>query len=314
MWSNAMAERGSKTAFAFPGVGVELSGAEADLLAWERETLGPFVAAASSCAKVDFAAALAAGRMADIADREQQYFTYAFGVGLAEVVRRRGIEPCATAGYSFGVYAALAGAGAISFESGFAVLERAFAIMAEEVRDADCGMAIIVGLGLDEVRSIVAKLELSGLVLANSNNDTCHILSGRSAELAAALELAAARDAVAARRLPVAIPYHHPEVLRRGSARLREALGDIAWSAPRCPVVSSIDQRLLTEPETLRDFVAANIATPISWREVVRQLASLGVGTVFECGPGISLSQNARFMDGAPRHVNVKTIRRKLDI
>jgi [acyl-carrier-protein] S-malonyltransferase len=307
-----MAEARPRAAFVFPGAGVPCCGAEAELCARHEAAFAPFLKEASSRAGIDFAAALAGGRIDAAPDREKQLFTYAFGAAFGELLRARGVEPVATAGYSFGVYAAMFGAGAISFERGCDVLERAYAVMAEEVGAADCGMGIVVGLSAGEIRDVLSGPGCGGLVHANSNSETCHVLSGPTPALLLALDAAARRDAISAKALPVSIPYHHPGILSRASGRLREFLEGVELCAPRCPIVSSIDQRLLTAPGEIARFVAANIATPISWLRVVGALAALGADAIVECGPGVSLVQNARFIAGAPPHVGVRNARGKL--
>jgi [acyl-carrier-protein] S-malonyltransferase len=309
-----MADPIDRVALAFPGAGVELCGVEPELVARHRDVFGPLLAEASERAGVDLAAALADGTLDAIPDREKQLFTYAFGAGFAELLRGRGVAPFATAGYSFGVYAALFGAGAVTFTAGLDVLERAYALMAAECGASETGMAIAVGLDEREVRAVLDDERCAGLVLANSNSASCHVVSGPRAALAAALGGFAARDAVAARLLPVAIPYHHPALLGRASRELRDFLCGVAIAPARCPVISSIDQRALTAPAELADFVAANLATPISWRRVLAALAELGATAVAECGPGVSLVQNARFADGAPPHFGLKHARGRLGL
>lgn len=309
-----MADAPARPAFVFPGAGVPCCGAEAELYRRHEGAFAPFLGEASGRAGIDFAAALLADRVDAVPDREKQLFTYAFGAAFAELLRARGVEPAATAGYSFGVYAAMFGAGAVSFGAGCDVLERAYDLMAEEIGAAECGMGIVVGLALPEIAAILGGPGCGGLVHANSNSETCHVLSGPAPALRRALAAASARDAISAKELAVSIPYHHPGLLSRASARLGEFLGGVEIRAPRCPIVSSIDQRPLAGPGEIAAFVAANVATPIRWVRVVEALAGLGVGAVVECGPGASLVQNARFVEGAPPHVGLRNARGRLGL
>jgi [acyl-carrier-protein] S-malonyltransferase len=309
-----MADAAARVAFVFPGAGVELSGVEAELCARHADVFGPFLDEASDRARIDFCGALARGTVDGIPDREKQCFTYAFGAAFAALLRTRGIEPVATAGYSFGVYAALFGAGAVTFTQGLDILERAYGLMADDCAAAEHGMAIAVGLTEREVREVLLGERCAALALASTNSEACHVVSGPRVALDAALEAFSARDAISARLLPVAIPYHHPRLLGRASERLRDFLAGVGIAATRCPVVSSIDQRALTAPDEIADFVAANVATPISWLRVLAALAALGAHVVAECGPGISLSQNARFVEGAPPHVSLKNARGRLKL
>ena len=309
-----MADPALRVAFVFPGAGVELCGVEAELCARHDDVFAPFLNEASDRARVDFRAALASGSVDRIPDREKQLFTYAFGAAFCALLESRGVAPVATAGYSFGVYAALFGAGAVTFTRGLDILEYAYAAMADEIGTAEHGMGIAVGLSELEVRGVLGTERCADVILASSNSETCHVVSGPGAGLAAAIEGFAARDAISARLLPVAIPYHHPRILGRASARLRDFLAGVELTEPRCPLVSSIDQRALIARADLADFVAANVATPICWVRVLTALASLGAQAAVECGPGVSLAQNARFVDGAPPHVSLKNARGRLGL
>jgi len=309
-----MAEASKRAAFVFPGAGVPCCDADRELWVRHQAAFSPFLDEASSRAGVHFAAALDDCHIDTIPDREKQYFTYAFGAAFCELLRSRGIEPVATAGYSFGVYAALFGAGAIRFSSGLDILERAYSLMAEETASADAGMGIVVGLEAEAMRALLRDPAFFEIVLANSSGDACHVLSGPKAALGEALDAATRRDAISAKALPVSIPYHHPAILGRASLRLRSFLEGVALRAPRCPIVSSIDQRALLGAAEIRDFVARNLSTPISWVRVVGALGGLGAEVAIECGPGVSLAQNARFIEGALRHVGVKKARSRLGL
>jgi [acyl-carrier-protein] S-malonyltransferase len=309
-----MAEAPLRAAFVFPGAGVPCCGAEVELFSRHEAFLAPFLEEASRRAGIDFATALANGAVDATPDRERQLFTYAFGAGLAELLCSRGIEPALTAGYSFGVYGALFGAGAISFEQGFDLLERAYAVMAEETASTDAGMGVVVGLEEEEMRTVLCDPAFFELVLANSSGDTCHVLSGPKPALALALEAALRAGALSAKTLPLSIPYHHPAILGRASSRLRPFLDGVALCTPRCPIISSIDQRALLGAAEIRDFVASNLSTPIAWVRVVAKLSALGATSAIECGPGISLSQNARFIEGALPHVSVRNARGKIGL
>jgi malonyl CoA-acyl carrier protein transacylase len=114
--------------------------------------------------------------------------------------------------------------------------------------------------------------------------------------------------------LDIDMPYHHPGYLAAATDRFRAFLSGLAWSVPCCPIVSPIDQALLADPARLLECTASNISTPIRWQKVVERLAALGVAVAVECGPGISLTQHASFIEGAPKHVNTKTSAWKLGI
>ncbi len=307
-----------KAAFVFPGVGVTPSGHEGEFLQRHRAVMQPLLEEALAFAGEDPHPTLArrsggppAGRPSPLAE---ELFTYAFDCAVATVYRQYDLEPSYVAGHSLGLYAALAVTGAVRFGDGLAMVTRARALVREACPPGSLGMAVVIGMRAEEIAGLLADPAHLGLARANVNNDTATVLSGRVADLETFLEVARREGAFKAVLLDVDLPYHHPGYLGAATDRFRAYLGSLAWSAPCCPLVSSIDQALLQDPAELLEYTACNISTPIRWQKVVERLAALGVAVAVECGPGISLTQHASFIPGAPKHVNTKTSAWKLRI
>lgn len=287
-------------AFVFPGVGVAPSGHEEEFLDRHGGVMRPFL---------EEAAAFAGGDV-----RSGEIYTHAFDCAVAAVYRAAGLEPVCVAGHSLGLYAALADSGAVRFGDALAMVERARALVREACPPGRFGMAVVVGLREPEIPRLLDDPERAGLAVANVNNETGVVLSGAVDELNSFLEAADREGALKAALLDVDLPYHNPRYLAPATERFREFLRGLQWRAPRCPVVCSIDHGLLTDPAALLEYTARNISAPIRWQGVVERLAALGVAVALECGPGISLTQHAYFIPGAPRHVNTKTVKWKLGI
>jgi [acyl-carrier-protein] S-malonyltransferase len=307
-----------KAAFVFPGVGVTPSGHEGEFLERHRELMQPFLDEAAAYAGEALHATLApapggvaAGRPTP---RAEELFTFAFDCAVAAVYRQSGLEPSYVAGHSLGLYAALAVTGAVRFGDGLAMVERARAFVREACPPGQYGMAVVIGTSAAEIVGLLGDPVHAGVARANINNDTATVLSGRVPDLERFLDVARAEGAFKAALLDVDLPYHHPVYLAPATDRFRAFLGSLAWSAPCCPLVSPIDQALLEDPAELLECTACNISTPIRWQRVVERLAALGVAVAVECGPGISLTQHASFIPGAPKHVNTKTSAWKLRI
>ena len=303
-----------KTAFAFPGVGVRPDGREAEFYERHVEWMKPCLEEASETAGADLVRALLDGAIESMGDEKNQYFTYAYCGGLAGVLERAGLRPAFTAGYSFGIYAALHAAGAVTFTDGLRMARKAYELMSEASRGREAGMAVVIGLGGEDLASLIEKLGLETASIVNSNNELCKVLSGKRKDLEVLLAEAARQGALSGQLLEVGIPYHHPALLRGVSASFMDFLATVEWKRPVCAVVSSIDQEFLTEPGELIEFASANLSTPISWQKVVEALAGAGVARIVECGPGISLTQNGRFITGGLKYVNTRNILRRLGL
>jgi [acyl-carrier-protein] S-malonyltransferase len=147
---------------------------------------------------------------------------------------------------------------------------------------------------------------LTSIVRVNTNHPLCHIFSGRLGEINDFLQCAGQAGAFKAQRLEVEIPYHHPEILAAAPRGLMAYLDAVTWSRARFPIVSTIDGACLVDPGAIIDFVAQHLACPISWQRACETLRGLGVDTVYECGPGVSLTRNARFLPFEMAYTNVK--------
>jgi len=303
-----------RTAFVFPGVGVKLCGHEHALFTQHRAVFQRRLDAAGEAARADLARAFERGEVNRRDSRLDHFFTYAFSCAMMDLCREHGLEAEFMAGYSFGIYAALHGSGALSYADGLAAIGRAYDLMDTASRGRDYTMALTIGLTAGEIDAILSAGYYDRLCMVNSNNDTCKVFAGPRASLAAFIEEARRHEALDARLLDVDIPYHHPRLLDGIVPAFRAYLQGLRWNPPLCAIVSSIDQGLLTSPGELVDFTAANLATPVNWERVAAALHGRGVRRAFECGAGISLTQNGRFMPFHIEYVNVRTLARKLGL
>lgn len=272
-------------AFAFPGVGVRFSGVEA--AAARLPAVAARLRDAEVATGVDFGSVEETDSLSEL---DAQRFAYAFGVGIAEALDRR---PAFTVGYSLGVYAAVAAAGALDFAAGLACVDAAWAAMRPVAAGA---LGAVVGFSAAELREMLDP----SLVVAIANHDRGFVVSGPEAAVDALLATATARGALKALRVRASLPYHHP-VLAPAMAPFGAFLEGLDWRRPACPVLSCVDRAALTEPAALRRHLAENLATPIDWGAAVAALRAAGVEEVHECGAGLSLSQNARMLDDPPR-------------
>lgn len=307
-----------RAAFVFPGVGVTPSGHEGEFLERHRDVMQPFldeaVAYAGEPLHAKFAPLPGAPSAAPPSPRAEEIFTYAFDCAVAAVYRQAGLEPSYAAGHSLGLYAALADTGAVRFADGMAMVVRARELVREACPPGRFGMGVVIGMSSAEIAGLLADPAHAGVARANVNNDTATVLAGRVDDLERFLALARREGAFKAVPLEIDMPYHHPAYLGPATERFRAFLSAIHWRESRCPIVSPIDQALLSDPAELLECTACNISTPIRWQRVVERLAALGVAVAVECGPGISLTQHASFIEGAPKHVNTKTSAWKLRI
>jgi [acyl-carrier-protein] S-malonyltransferase len=295
-----------KIAFVFPGAAVEPCGAEAAFYAKHREVMRPFLVKASAAAETDLEDVLAKGPLSGLDERNSQLFTFAYSHAVAEVHRAAGISPAVVAGYSLGIYAAMSASGALAFDEGLSVVGAVFDIMKEQCAGGAYAMGAVVGLAQSDTDRIVASGKFPTVCRTNTNNETCGVFSGTKADIEGFFEAARAEGAFSTVTFRVSIPYHHPKFIGGASARFARVLKDFSFNDAAVPVVSSIEQKPLVRAADLVEFIVKNFSSPVHWQKVIQTIAAMGVTTVYECGPGISLSQNARFIPDRLRYITVK--------
>jgi len=301
-----------KIAFAFPGVGVKSSGYEIDFYLRHRNEINHFFEEASQiCGEKLSPENLKSNNSSE---RMHQIYTYTLSCAFAAVIKQSGYQPFLTAGYSFGVYGALFGSEAINFSDGLKILIEAHEIMKEKSKNLNAGMCVIAGLTEEDILKITEELSPSKIRIVNSNSNICKVLAGEKEKLEALCKKAIETGATSAQILPLSIPYHHPFFLSGVSEKFRKALDSITFKKPVCPIVSSINQSLLTTADEIISFISNNLSTPINWQKVIEKFIREGVSMIIECGPGLTLTRNAKFIDGCPEFVNFKNIEKKLGI
>jgi len=296
----------SRTAFAFPGAGIQASGYESAFLERHAGVMGPFLGGASIRVDVDLSA-MAGDGFEELPELPRQVFTFAFGVGMAEALRGRGAAPLAMAGHSLGVYAAAVAAGAVGFDDGLTLVEVAWRAATAACAGLGVGMAAIVGLPEAEVAGLPG---VDGddvrIVLVNAPGSV--VLAGPVEGIGVAIRAAEAAGAARIAWLDREVAYHHPRYMSAAAAELRDAVPGCRWKDPWVPLVSTIDGQLMRHGDDVRAFVAANLCTLIEWPRAIATFVTLGADTVVECGPGLTLTRMARFQEPELRWQNVRRL------
>lgn len=64
------------------------------------------------------------------------------------------------------------------------------------------------------------------------------------------------------------------------------ALESVDFNEPAIPVVNNVDARIETSPEAIRSALVRQLYRPVRWTECVEFIASQGVESLLEIGPG----------------------------
>jgi [acyl-carrier-protein] S-malonyltransferase len=208
-----------------------------------------------------------------------------------------GPAPSVVAGHSLGEYSALVAAGVIAFRDAVPLVRFRAQAMQEAVPVGQGGMAVILGLGADDVRAVCAEAAAGEVVEAvNFNEPTQIVIAGHTGAVERACELAKAKGAKRAMKLAVSAPFHS-SLLKPASDRLRAYMAGIEFKAPQIGLINNVDVAILNDPEAIKDALVRQAAGAVRWVETMQKMAADGVTQVIESAPSKVLIGMAKRID-----------------
>lgn len=214
----------------------------------------------------------------------------AVSIAAYQVLASRGVQPAFVAGHSLGEYSANVAAGTMNFADAVKIVRRRGRYMQEAVPVGTGAMAAVLGLDAETVARACEEAADGEVVSpANVNGGGQVVIAGAREAVARAGERAKALGARRVIPLPVSAPFHCA-LMKPAQERLEPELRSLAVQDPRVPVVANVDALPKRTAVDAIDALVAQVSAPVRWEEVVRRLASEGVTTYLEVGPGTVLS------------------------
>jgi [acyl-carrier-protein] S-malonyltransferase len=210
------------------------------------------------------------------------------------------------AGHSLGEYSALTAAGAFDLATAAKLLRTRGLAMQEAVPVGEGAMAAILGADLDAVEAVAADAaagdaenghEPGVCTAANDNAPGQIVISGSTASVEYAIELAKERGIRKAMRLPVSAPFHC-SLMAPAADRMAEALDEIDILPPRVPVVANVTAQAVSDPATIKKLLIEQVTARVRWRECVLAMRDAGVDAMVEVGTGKVLTGMTKRIDG----------------
>ncbi|HEX7387247.1 MAG TPA: ACP S-malonyltransferase [Castellaniella sp.] len=227
-----------------------------------------------------------------------------------------GQTPELVAGHSLGEYSALVAAQALDLADAVRTVRVRADAMQSAVPVGQGGMAAIIGLDDDAVRTACAQAEQGQAVEAvNFNAPGQVVIAGHAEAVARACELAKAAGAKRALVLPVSAPFHS-RLLEPAARVLAQALAGVAVSSPAIPLINNVDVAQPRDPAGIRDALVRQAWHPVRWVETIQAMKREGVTHIVECGPGKVLSGLIRRIDRDIQSFNITdpaSLRQTLD-
>jgi [acyl-carrier-protein] S-malonyltransferase len=211
-------------------------------------------------------------------------------IAAYRVLAEHGIAPSFVAGHSLGEYSANVAAGTLTFSDAVGLVRRRGRYMQEAVPVGMGAMAAILGADLAVVTQACEEAAQGEIVSpANINSPGQIAIAGHAAAVKRASERAKALGARRAIPLAVSAPFHCA-LMRPAEQRLEPELRSLTTAKPTVPVVANVDAEPKRDGASAIDALVRQVSAPVRWEGVVRRLASEGVTTYVEVGPGNVLS------------------------
>ena len=214
----------------------------------------------------------------------------AVSMAAYRLLESRGLTPAFVAGHSLGEYSANVAAGTFSFGDALRLVRRRGRYMQDAVPAGEGAMAAILGLDAEKVAQACAEAAEGQVVSpANMNGAGQVVIAGARDAVQRAGERAKALGAKRVVPLSVSAPFHCA-LMRPAQDRLAPELRALAANAPRVPIVANVDAEPKRDAQAAIEALVQQVSSPVRWEAVVRRLASEGVTTYVEVGPGTVLS------------------------
>jgi len=292
----------NKFAFVFPGQGSQAVGMMEGFAG--NPVVAQTLAEASDALQFDLGKLIAEGpkEELDLTTNTQPVMLTAAVAAYRAWIAAGGPVPTVVAGHSLGEYSALVAAGVISFKDAVPLVRFRAQAMQEAVPVGQGAMAVMLGLSDEDVRAACAEAAAAvpGEVVeaVNYNAPAQVVVAGHTAAVDKACEIAKAKGAKRAMRLPVSAPFHS-SLLKPASDRLRDYMASIHFNAPQIPLINNVDVAVLNDPASIKDALVRQAASPVRWVETMQKVAADGITNVVECGPGKVLMGLAKRIDAS---------------
>lgn len=281
------------TVLLFPGQGAQKVGMAADLAA-------AFPAARDTLLAIDEALGVPLSRLMAEGPEDELMATHntqpailAHSAAVLAVLGDRLGPVAAAAGHSLGEYSAYLAAGALDASTAARLVRRRGELMYQAGQARPGAMAAVLGLGTAEVEAACAAASAGDVgvaVAANLNAPDQTVLSGDPAAVERAGELCKAAGAKRVMPLKVSGAFHSP-LMAPAVQGLTDALADVAFGAPRFPVIANATACPVQDAPAAVQLLAEQLTAPVRWVECMRTAAELAPDARFlEIGPGTVLA------------------------
>jgi [acyl-carrier-protein] S-malonyltransferase len=193
-------------------------------------------------------------------------------------------QPAMVAGHSLGEFSALVANKTLTFEDGLRLVSKRALAMQKACEKEPSTMAAILGLEDADVENICSTIQ--GVVVpANYNCPGQLVISGAFPAVEAACTALTDAGAKRAMILQVGGAFHSP-LMEPAREELAAAIEETKFSIPICAVYQNVNAQSVTDPQTIKENLVAQLTGPVKWTQIMQNMLTDGCKEVVEVGPG----------------------------
>lgn len=214
----------------------------------------------------------------------------AFAAGVTAVLAEAGVVPALAAGLSLGEYSALCAAGVFDARTAVELVAFRGTAMAQAVQGRSSAMAAVLMLDRDTLQRCCDGAGRLGVVeLANLNCPGQIVIGGDAEAVAEAGRLAL--EAGARRVLPLKVsgPFHTSLMAPAGRA-LEGRFRSVSFEPMAFPVYFNCLGGPMEAGDSIPRLLVRQVQSGVRMEDTIRAMATAGVDTIVEIGPGKALS------------------------
>lgn len=274
-----------KTAFLFPGQGSQAVGMGLDLYQ-EYDIVRELFDMVDEITRINISQLCFKGPFEDLTETiNLQPAITVVNLACLAAIEKETIKPDIAAGHSLGEYSAMCASGIVSKEDTFRLVFKRGELMHRESTKHKGAMHAIIGLGINAVEELVAKVQKDGIVaVANHNTGQQIVVTGAPEPVKKVADLASSQGVKA---IPLKVSgAWHSELIKGAQKEFKDFLNAAHFNAPERPIIFNVTAALAKDTDEIKSIMGRQFCSPVRWYDSMCKLIAENVEIFVEVGPG----------------------------